>query len=176
MCYEIETKFDEGIKFCKKYIDFDPYNSNAWHYLGMLYQKKNDFLNAIESYDFSIAINTQDLKSYINKAECLSNEGYYEKAIDTFKSTFKIKKPNALIFKNIAECYEGLDKLDIALAYYHKSINLEKNLADSWYSIALIYNLQDKYFEAIHLCARLKNSNSSTSIKTSFTKFRFGRL
>ena len=83
--YELTDDYTQAIRFFKKFIDHNPYSFQAWHYLGIVYFKKEDFLNAIEAFDFALLINEDHALSYIQKAECLSKEGYYEKAIECYK-------------------------------------------------------------------------------------------
>ena len=94
------------ISFIKKFIDHHPYNHIAWHYLGIVYQKKEDYLNAIEAYDYALLINEKHTLSYLQKAECFSSQGHYKKAIHTYKESLQFEEACALTYYNIGECYE----------------------------------------------------------------------
>ncbi|MDG1189544.1 MAG: hypothetical protein P8N00_03245 [Flavobacteriales bacterium] len=145
---EIEENSNRAIDFIKKYLHSNPYDYEAWFYLGAAYQRKEDHLNAIEAFDYTIYIQDDFVKAYINKADSLSELGYYQNAIDCCLDSAKYREPNAALFYDIGDYYEKLDNLEKAKSYFHKSIKKDENFDESWFALALIIDLQGQHIEA----------------------------
>jgi tetratricopeptide (TPR) repeat protein len=148
MSVELENNIDRAVRFIKNYISSNPYDHEAWYYLGSAYQNKEDYLNAIESFDYSICINEKYTIAYTNKAECLSELGYYDLAIECFMETFTFNEPDAFMFYEIGHLYEKSDQLEKAKSYFYKSIRKDEEFDESWFSLALILDLQGFHLEA----------------------------
>lgn len=145
---EIEGNQNRSVDFIKKYISNNPYDHEAWFYLGITYQRTEDFLNAIEAFDYALCIKDDFYKAYTNKADAYAELGYYKNAIQCCKQTFSFKKPDAYIFYDIGDFYEKLDDLEKAKVYFYKSLKKDDNFDESWYALALILDLQGYTLEA----------------------------
>ena len=145
---EIENNIDRAVVFIKNFISSNPYDFEAWFYLGIVYQRKEDHLNAIEAFDYCICINEKYTPAYTNKAESLSELGYYESAIECCKETFSHKEPDAILYFDIGELYEKLDNLEKAKSYFYKSIRKDEKFDESWFTLAHILDLQGFHLEA----------------------------
>ena len=145
---EISKNTKRALTFIKKHIASNPYDHEAWFYQGILYQRMDNHLNAIEAFDYSICIKEDFIRAYTNKAESLSELGYYQKAIDCCKETFNFEKPDAVLYFDIGELYEKLDNLDKAKSYFYKCIKKDEFFAEAWYTLALILDLQCLHLEA----------------------------
>ena len=86
---EISKDLNRSLSFVKNYLYSKPYDHLAWFFLGILYQRMDNHSNAIDSFDFSICIKEDHIPAYTNKAESLSEIGYYQKAVDIYKETFR---------------------------------------------------------------------------------------
>lgn len=160
-----------AIKFIKDYISSNPYSYLAWHYLGLTFLKSEDHLNAIEAFDYAILIDEKSTKSYIYKAESLAALGLYDHAIETCKLTFEFEDPHAALYYDIGEFYEKSDKLDKALAYFHKALKKDSDMSDAWFSIALILDFQGKLVEAsYHIKKAVEKNNTNIDYLFSFAE------
>ena len=108
LCGELVNGTDESIRFVKRLISKDPYSILAWFYLGVLFQKKEDHLKAIEAFDYAILIDEKYIRSYTYKAESLSELGLYQKAIDSCEESFEFEEPNCPLYYDIGEYHERL--------------------------------------------------------------------
>lgn len=145
---ELENNIERSIRFIKKYIKSNPYDHEAWFYLGIAYKRNDDHLNALEAFDYTICIDESYLNAYVNKAESLAKLGYYQNAIDCCVDTFKFREPCADMYFNIGDYYEKLDNLEKAKLYFYKSIKKDEEFDESWFALALILDLQGFHLEA----------------------------
>lgn len=158
---EISKNSNRSLSFVKNYIKSKPYDYEAWFYLGIIYQRMDNHLDAIESFDYSICIKEDYITAYINKAESLSELGYYQKAIDCCKQTFKYEYPDAILYFDIGELYEKMDNLNKAKSYFYKCIRKDEHFAEAWYTLALILDLQGLTLEASYHIKKAIDINSS---------------
>lgn len=145
---EISKDSNRALGFIKNHIKTKPYDYEAWFFLGIVYQRMEDHLNAIEAFDYSICIKEDFIRAYTNKAESLSELGYYDKAIETCKETFQFEEADAVLYFDIGELYEKLDDLNKAKSYFYKCIRKDEYFAEAWYTLALILDLQGLHLEA----------------------------
>jgi tetratricopeptide (TPR) repeat protein len=87
---------------------------------------------AIESYEFTLAIDEEFSAAYFNIANSYSGLELYQKAIHYYKETFRFESPEAITYYYIGESYESMDSLDLAAAYFDKALALDKKLAEAW--------------------------------------------
>ena len=139
-CYEKLKQNNEAIIFLRKFIDSDPYNEIAWHQLGKLYAKSNDFNKAMSAFDFSIISNEVYSSAYIEKGKLLEKVGRNVDAIKNYEISTKINSPNAFISHRIGLCHLKLGNSTLAMKFFEESIQLEPNHEKSW--IDLITLLQ----------------------------------
>ena len=139
-CYEKLKQNNEAIIFLRKFIDSDPYNEIAWHQLGKLYAKSNDFNKAMSAFDFSIISNEVYSSAYIEKGKLLEKVGRNIDAIKNYEISAKINSPNASISHRIGLCHFKLGNSTLAMKFFEESIQLEPNHEKSW--IDLITLLQ----------------------------------
>ena len=158
---EISKNSKRSLSFIKKHIESKPYDYEAWFYLGIIYQRMDNHLDAIEAFDYSLCIKEDYIRAYTNKAESLSELGYYQKAIDTCKETFKHEDPDAILYFDIGELYEKVDDLNKAKSYFYKCIRKDEHFAEAWYTLALILDLQDLNLEASYHIKKAIDINSS---------------
>ncbi len=110
-CYEAEDLLEESTNYYRKYLDQYPYSHAAWYNLGISYSKLGQHLNAIDAYDFAIAIDENFASGYFNKAHALANLGNYYEAISLYRETFKYEDPEAYTYHYIGECFEKAESL-----------------------------------------------------------------
>jgi tetratricopeptide (TPR) repeat protein len=158
---EIAKNSKRSLSFIKNYIKSKPYDHEAWFYLGIIYQRMDNHLDAIESFDYSICIKEDYITAYTNKAESLSELGYYQKAVECCKETFKYEDPDAILYFDIGELYEKMDDLNKAKSYFYKCIRKDEHFAEAWYTLALILDLQDLPLEASYHIKKAIDINSS---------------
>ena len=64
---EISKDLNRSLRFTKNYLKSKPYDYEAWFYLGIIYQRMDNHLEAIEAFDYSICIKEDYIPSYITK-------------------------------------------------------------------------------------------------------------
>ena len=110
------------ISYLTNYLEKNPYCEVAWHQLGKQYNKTNEMLKAVTAFDFAIISDETFVGAYLEKAKVLENLNRFGEAIENYKITLAIENSNPFALIKIGYCFERLDKLELALKHYLKSV------------------------------------------------------
>lgn len=138
----------EAIQFLEKIIDENPYNYSAWYFTGLIHQKQDKNEEAIDAYDYCIAIEEENTMGFLGKGNCLMELERFEEAIEAFKLSLDNDESDAEVYCNVAECYENLKDDNAAKYYYLKSIRINPNLSDAYFGLGTVYKRALKWNEA----------------------------
>ncbi|MBT6234976.1 MAG: tetratricopeptide repeat protein [Bacteroidetes bacterium] len=141
-------KYDVAIDFLKKVIDENPYNYTAWYFTGLLYQKQDNNEEAINAYEFCIAIDVSNTMGHLGKGNCLLELDRCEEAIESYKLSLDKDESDAEVFCNVAECYENLKDDNAAKHYYFKSIKINPHISDAYFGLGTVYKRAQQWSEA----------------------------
>ncbi len=147
-CYEIAGKNAESIAFYQAFIDEHPYSFLAWHNLGTSLIKDGNLPEALDCFDYCLAINEEFSTAHFNKATVLMmNENYYE-AINHFNETVIREEALPLTFLYLGECYEKINESVLAEQHFMRALEIDEEFADAYVSLALLKANQNQYTEA----------------------------
>lgn len=77
--------YEESERIFQELLDEDPYSSPYWNQLSSSQFMHNNISGAIESSEFSIAINPEDEEALLNKANGMFSLGNFEEALKFYK-------------------------------------------------------------------------------------------
>ena len=145
-CYEQTSDNQKAIEIYNRIINIDSYSSEAWFNLGQVYFAEQDFSNAINAYDFALAINDNDPLTTLQKAHAhFQNAEYYE-AIETYTEYAKSALDLWQVHLFIGECYERLENFDKAIENYNDSLTQLPDNYEALTGLAVCY-LEKEDFE-----------------------------
>ncbi len=148
-CAEMLQKPDYVIYFLLNYIDKNPYSKNAWFNLGSMYASVPDYENAIEAYDFALAIDQTFVNAYINKGSAYSSLMKYEEALKTYMESLAYEKPEEMTYYFIGECYEKMGQLENAENFYRKAIETDPMVTAARIGLGCVLSEKGHHTEAI---------------------------
>lgn len=134
--------------YLQRVIDEAPYNYIAWYFLGLVNQQQNSNIEAIDAYEYCIAIDEHNTMGHLGKGNCLMELGRYSEAIESLLSSLDNDETDAEVYCNIAECYENLNDDNAAKYHYQKSLKTNPNLSDAYFGIASIYKRNEEWRKA----------------------------
>ena len=110
---------EEAESFATQALAINRYVLGANEILGMIYQNKSNFLQAIESYRKELAVNPNSSNSLLNCSSLLIQDGQHEAAIQLLsKSTVSIPCEQSTIL--LARAYQSIGKFREAIFEYQK--------------------------------------------------------
>ncbi len=148
-------------------------NPNYWaaHYnLGNLYDDRRDYLRAIEQYQTVIASGSSLAVDAANNLSRIKNiQGHFGEAVVLVKQNLlQTDDPisQAALYKNLGWAELGLRRYTIAEAYLERSIQLDKERADSYCLLAQVKESEKKPYEASQLWEScIRNSSSLPEVQ-----------
>ncbi len=162
-CYEEIHNPDDCIAFLKDFIEDNPYSEVAWLQLGLLYNYKKMYTEAINALDYVIAINPNSIAGHANKAASLEELGEYNQAIETLEETLEYDDSPAVTHLKIGELYEKLEKPQKALKAYHIAIKEDPQLDKVWAKSAALYDKMGNLEEAEYYIQRALELNEDNA-------------
>ena len=90
--YCMEYDFiDDGLYLADSLLKVVPYNSEAWQYKGILLNNTFKFDEAYHCFDNSLALNPNDIETYINKSIAEDNLGMFSEAVASLLKALEIE-------------------------------------------------------------------------------------
>jgi tetratricopeptide (TPR) repeat protein len=132
---------------------------------------------AIDSFDYAIAIDPAFTPAYFSKAQCYEQMDMYHEAINVYKHTFELEKPDSMTNYYIGDCYASMEKYETAIEFYRKSISLERHFSDAWMGIGLCFVEMGQHSEALsHMeqAIKLESDNAEYYIVLAETQIALG--
>lgn len=139
----------EACHFFEEATDRSPYNKNAWLYLGQFYAERQMFDEAIDKFDFAIAIDEKDRVLYYNKALAYEQQNRYREAITVYNDMIDLNIDRAQGYSCIGKCYEKINDHANSLLFYERAINADITIPEPWLGIADVFRKDNKIAEAI---------------------------
>ncbi|WP_394340462.1 tetratricopeptide repeat protein [Ichthyenterobacterium magnum] len=149
-CYDFLSQNNEAINFLNNYLDGNPYCEVAWHQLGRQYFSIKDYDKALAAFDFAIISDDRFVGAYLEKGKVLEKQKQYELAIDNYKITLALDEPTSFALLRIGHCYDKLDKDDLAVQYFYKTVHEDPLLDKGWIAITKFYNKKHNFQKALY--------------------------
>ncbi len=130
------------------------FSENTWFNLGVIYNKLGKKKDALEAFDFTLAVNDRNAFAIFYKANILTDQGKYKEALIEYLDYIEIEYESIDGIMGIAYCYERMGKYDLAEEYYRKAIAGEPEYAEGWNGLAGIAYERDNFEESIFCLKR----------------------
>jgi len=140
---------EESKKLHQEITDQDPYNALAWFNLGAACQGLKQYEEAIDAYEYCVAIDEKFESAYRNMADAYMRLRWYDKAIESLEKNLELGKPEDVIFEAMGHCFEKQKKFERARHFYRQAIQL--NPADDmiFYRIGETYAREREWEKAM---------------------------
>jgi len=142
---------DEAIKYLNAALSLDPRYAVALYSLGLAYSMKGNFDEAINKYQACLKINPNLTDAHNLLGTVYEQKGLLDKAEQEFRvaiadTSYRSKE---LAYYNLAKLYVEKNKLDEALVYTDKSIEIKNNFPMGYNLKGMILEKLSRYKEAI---------------------------
>ena len=109
-----EKKFDKAEELLKEALDISDQDSRVYKYLGKIYERNFDIINAIENYEKSAQLNPQDKEIWLRLGMCQLNFKQFEKSIESFEKANKVTPMNTDVYTGWGMALMRLKKYALA--------------------------------------------------------------
>ena len=150
---------DEAIVFLNEYLDSYPFSESAWYEYGQFYFNQKNYEEAIKGFDYILAINSDAVSVYSNKAACLENLGNYKEAISVYEDMLQLEFTKAFTFYKIGLAYKHLKQWIPALVSFQKSLIEDPQFYLSMMEQSNMYEEMGGMKEALHFATEALQLN-----------------
>lgn len=158
---EIENlNYDVAIEYCNKAIELDSTFIDAYFYIGIVNNKKQEYDTAITYFKKSIDLSPNYAKSWNHMGFSNEKLGQLEKAIDSYKKAVGFEPKYALAHYNLGNAYKQEKQLDNAIVSYKKATEIEPNYGLAWLFMGYTHLDKNDYYSAIQSLDKAININS----------------
>ena len=141
-------QLDQAASLFSRVLDINPYQPEIWGMLGSILFRQNNFTEAIKAYDYTLAINPDDISAKLQRAHCLFNLGQFKEAIEPYEDYLKINPYDEMVITFLAETYENIDEWETAQKLYQNALNINNNIIEAWVGLAASLHTLGKLEEA----------------------------
>ncbi|WP_299182828.1 tetratricopeptide repeat protein [uncultured Chryseobacterium sp.] len=161
LCFSELNKSDEAIAFLNEYLDQFPYSETAWFEYGQFYFNRKNYEEAIKGYDYLLAINSNSVGVYANKAACYEALGQYKKAVEVYEEMLELEYTKAFTYYKIGLCYKALKQPILALNSFQRSLREDPQFYLSMMEQSYIYEEMGGMTEALHFAKEATQLNEN---------------
>lgn len=139
--YKELGKYDLAEKDYQKAMDIRPDMSyQAFNNIGILYNRRLKYKEAIYYFEKSILSNSYCYECYYNYAAALEKLGNKSKSINSYLKAIEINPNSPNAFYNLANIYFETEKYLMAIEYYSRALKLNpKNYLEITYNRGMAY-------------------------------------
>jgi tetratricopeptide (TPR) repeat protein len=126
----------------------------AHNNLGMAYEKRGMYDNAVSEYKKAIAIDPFFEDPHINLGTFYYARGMYERAAAEYEKAIAINPRAADAHYNLGLAYDRAGRYDKAVAAYENAIAIDPQCAKAYNDLGFMYNMMGMYDKAVAACQR----------------------
>lgn len=157
VCYNEMNRGEEAIDFLNTYLDEFPFAETAWYEYGQFYFNKKNYEEAIRGFDYLLAINSQSIGVFANKAACYEAMKEWQKAIAVYEEMLELEYTKAFTLYKIGLCYKESEMPIQALNYFQKSLREDPQFYLAMMEQSYIYeemgSMKESLYFAIEACS-----------------------
>ena len=139
---------DEALKYINQALSLNPDHKKSYNLLGMIQLKKGNFEEAALAYEKFLEFEPNSPNALFSLGSAYQQLGHMDKAEENYKKAYTLDSSFNLTFK-LAELYFQQNKIDLALEYTNKAIQMNKNSAPAFNLQGVIYNQLKRYPDAV---------------------------
>lgn len=144
-----QAREEEAIACYIQALKLDPNLADAYHNLGEVYRRQEQWFLAISSYSLAIKIDPKGLGSHFYLGKVFANLEMWEEVINCYQQEVKLNPYSAAIYHELGEVLVKQGKLEPAIDYFKKVIEINSNSYLSYHELGGIYLKKNEWNRAI---------------------------
>ena len=132
--------------------------------VAMLYSAKQDLPKAKEYYQWAVQLDSMDVNSIFALVQLYQRQKQADSALVYLEKMKQLIPPNSQSHQQIAEYYFQLGRLPEAIEQYSRAIELDSTNAQALAGLALVYESQRDFRQALNIYLRLQSLPTSNPL------------
>lgn len=172
------NKLDDAIFIFERIKSVKKLDVSILYNLGLFYNLKGDYINAIDAYNLALERNPNDIESLVNKASCLIDIKLYSLALETLDTALCINPSIPEVWSNRAMALSKLNFDEQSLFSYNEAIRLNSGYSEAWSNRGVLLNKLKQFEEALESfgnALRLKDNYPEALLGQANSLYELGR-
>lgn len=140
---------ESSISLYQDFLDRNPFSELVWYNLGNSYSVLERVDEALDAYDFALAIDEDLGMAVYAKGNTYFQAEDFKSALACFHDYLKLNEDPAQAYFQIGLCHERLNELDLAMEHFQKAIDELAIFAESYFMMSSILYNQDELERAL---------------------------
>lgn len=140
---------EEAISFLERYRMTNTDDSDLLYALASLYSQAGQTTKAIESYEYLLSQDDEDIEVYISLGEEYMTSQNYELATKVYKKALKLEPVNDVALQSFAFCSQFIENPNKSIIYLKKLCKQNPFSEQNWIAYGLLLYYTENFFDAI---------------------------
>lgn len=136
-------KLEDAITYLKSFVGEHPYCGEAWQSIGNAYRDLGLLEQAVDAYEYAIAIDKKNVDAYSDLAMTQEMLGHPSDAVTTLLRSCDYTSNRSALYRQVAYIYLHTGNYEMATTYFRKSVDEDPDDAASLASLAFAYAVSD---------------------------------
>ncbi|CEG43806.1 anaphase-promoting complex [Plasmopara halstedii] len=146
--YSLKNKHDRAVIYFHRALKLDPNFLSAWTLIGHEYIEMKNTSAAIEAYRHAVDLNARDYRAWYGLGQAYEILNMFLYSIYYYRKSVAIRPYDARMWCALGGCYEKLDKVDEALACFHRAVNNQDREGIASFHLGRLYAASGRPHEA----------------------------
>jgi len=146
---DLAGELPKACEIVLNFLDSNPFSLMGWFNLGNIYNGLKQYENAIDAFDYTIAIDPDYTLAYLSKGETFTVIEKHKDALETYKEMISMGYTDPWTYNLIGECYERMNITGKSQKYFLKSIEIDPYISVTWVNLGISCLDDDKPDEAL---------------------------
>ena len=140
---------EEAISFLERYRKTNTEDSDLLFALAALYSQAGQTTKAIESYEYLLSQDDDDIEVYISLGEEYMTSQKYEYATKIYRKALNLEPINDVALQSFAFCSQFIEKPNKSIIYLKKLCKQNPFSEQNWIAYGLLLYYTENFFDAI---------------------------
>lgn len=160
-CFQALNRGKEALEFLTHYLEQYPFSEMAWFELGQFHFNRKNYADAIKAFDYVLAINSESVGVYANKASCYEAMEEWQKAIEVYEELLDLEFTKAFTHYRIGLCHKELNQPVLALKSFQNSLREDPQFYMAMMEQSDIYQEMGNPKEALYFAKEAVSYNEN---------------
>lgn len=136
-------RIESAVDYLKSFVGEHPYSCEAWHCLGIAYYDLGLMEQAVDAYEYALAIDKRRFDVYVDLSAAQEALGQAGDAVSTLLRARDYTDDRARLYRLVAYVYVRAGNNETAILYFRKAVEENPDDAQAQAALAMGYAVTD---------------------------------